>query len=162
MINVSIFDKTKTNYIVEYETYGQVEAQPDEQVVIQEEETIPTTESLVLTSTDIFGDLEKANQKRAQQTPSTTQISRFLSKFDVPIPILVAMFGGYGRVLLKASLVYAAMILKDNLIIASRGNQKIIEVALKLYIAYQMISDLQYLAAQPVVTPTGPGVVTPI
>lgn len=141
---------------------------------------ILTVEDLISNSTDILSDIQNLgniNKDRLKNhscpifnsgidsnlpTVPGTPIPPmpdlgFLQDLNIPITAMVAMFGGYGRILLKAGTVYAAHTIKNELINISRGDEHVIEIASKLAIALTTISDLQYLLAQPVVTPAGPG-----
>ena len=139
---------------------------------------ILNVEDLISNSTDILSDIQNLgniNKDRLKNhscpifnpgidsnLPTVSEIPPipdlgFLQELNIPITAMVAMFGGYGRVLLKAGTVYAAHTIKNELINMSRGDEHVIEIASKLAIALTTISDLQYLLAQPVVTPAGPG-----
>lgn len=86
----------------------------------------------------------------------------FVKQFDLPTPAIAALFGAYGRGLLMASQNYIAEKLKTQFIRLSQGDECVIEVATKLQTAIQTAAQVQYLMAQPVITPLGPGTIIPV
>ena len=86
----------------------------------------------------------------------------FLKAFDVPAPLVALTFGAYGRGLILAAQNYAAKELQTQLIRLSQGDQCVIEIANKIQNGISSAAQVQYLIAQSVVTPVGPGVVLPI
>jgi len=97
----------------------------------------------------------------APQLPQVPDLS-FLKAFDIPAPAVAALFGAFGRGLILAAQNYAAQTIQNEFIKLSQGDACIIEIANKVQNGIASAAQVQYLLAQPVVTPVGPGLVLPI
>lgn len=162
-----------TDVLVSFNNYLDILYSNPRASILREEpiNELQSLDEIIDTSDDILGDIEnldKLNRDRRKNScpvlnPKFENLPEipgnpipplpdlgFLKALDIPIPLIVTMFGGYGRLLLKASTEYAAQQIKDELIGLSRGDECVIQIATKLQIAISTIADLQYLLAQPI------------
>lgn len=93
---------------------------------------------------------------------SPTPNLSFLKRFDLPPPGVAILFGAYGRGLILASQNYVAEKIKNELFKIAKGNEYVIEIAEKISSGIKSAAQVQYLLAQPTITPLGVGMVTPI
>lgn len=132
---------------------------PMQSLVIEQTEDV-TVDTLKSKSTDLLADAKRARSKTKISCPSVASLGSlsFLTKFNVPIGAVIPMFGGFSaRGILKGTLDYKALNMRDRLIQLSKGNPCVIEIANKLYIAMKTAADMNYLVGQPLVTVSSTG-----